>query len=187
MNLMNKATLILALTLAGVTAAAAAQAPSLVQLANPLMGTDNPNGFSHGNTIPEAALPFPMNAWAPYTQPQRDSFYYAWRQTKIRGIRQTHQPSPWMGDYANFALMPVTGKLVVNETDRASEFRHEAEVSQPSSYKVHLDTWKATAEVTPTERAARFRFSYEESSDSYAVLEVFRGNNCSVEIVRAAS
>ena len=68
---MIKPVLFLAITLAGVTAASAAQAPALVQLANPLMGTDNPNGFSHGNTIPEAALPFPMNAWSAYTQPQR--------------------------------------------------------------------------------------------------------------------
>jgi predicted alpha-1,2-mannosidase len=164
---------------------ASATEPNLVPFVNPLMGTDNPGGFSHGNTIPEAALPFPMNAWSAYTQPQRDSFYYQYRQTKIRGIRQTHQPSPWMGDYANFALMPISGKLVVNENDRASEFRHEDEVSQPSYYKVHLDTWKASAEVTPTERAARFRFGFEEAGDAYVVLEVFRGNDCSVEIVPA--
>jgi predicted alpha-1,2-mannosidase len=157
--------------------------PSLVSLANPLMGTDNPGGFSHGNTIPEAALPFPMNAWSAYTQPQRDSFYYQYRQTKIRGIRQTHQPSPWMGDYANFALMPLTGSLVVNETERASEFRHEDELSQPSYYKVHLDTWKVTAEVTPTERAARFRFAFEEGGDGYVILEVFRGDKSSVQII----
>lgn len=161
----------------------AAPVSNPVMLANPLMGTDNPNGFSHGNTLPEAALPFPMNAWCAYTQPQRDSFYYNYRRTKIRGIRQTHQPSPWMGDYANFALMPVTGKLVVNENDRASDFTHENEISQPSYYKVRLDTWKATAEVTPTERAARFRFTYEEAGDAYVVLEVFRGENSSVEIV----
>jgi predicted alpha-1,2-mannosidase len=174
----------LLLPLAFSISAAVAAEPSLVNLANPLMGTDNPNGFSHGNTIPEVALPFPMNAWAPYTQPQRDSFYYNYRQTKFRGIRQTHQPSPWMGDYANFALMPVSGKLVVNETDRASEFRHEDEISQPSYYKVHLDSWKATAEVTATERAARFRFNYESPDDAYLVLEVFRGPaNCSVQII----
>jgi predicted alpha-1,2-mannosidase len=180
---MTKLALFLGGALAGLVFANPATAASPVLLANPLMGTDNPNGFSHGNTIPEAAVPFPMNAWSAYTQPQRDPFYYAYRQTRIRGIRQTHQPSPWMGDYANFALMPVTGKLAVNEVDRASEFRHETEISQPGYYKVHLDTWKATAEVTPTERAGRFRFSYEDAGESYVVLEVFRDKNCSVEII----
>jgi len=120
-----------------------------------------------------------MNAWAPYTQPEKDSFYYQYRKTEIRGIRQTHMPSPWMGDYATFSLMPVSGKLVVQENERASTFRHEDEVAQPSYYKVRLDSWSATAEVTPTERAARFQFTFEKKDDSYVVLDVFdSGGHC---------
>ncbi len=151
--------------------------PSLVSLVNPLQGTDSKPSFSHGNEYPAICLPFPMNTWAPYTQPVRDSFYYQYRQTKIRGIRQTHQPSPWIADYAAFSLMPVSGKLAVTENDRASDFRHEDEVAQPSYYRVHLDTWKATAEVTPTERCARFRFTYEEPGDAYVVLDAFPGGS----------
>ena len=168
-------------------ATALAEGTPPVMLANPLMGTDSVGGFSHGNEFPAIALPFPMNAWAPYTQPQRDSFYYQYRKNKIRGIRQTHQPSPWMGDYATFALMPVSGELVVNETDRASDFRHEDETAQPGYYRVHLDTWGATAEVTPTERAARFRFTFEQPTNSYVVLDVFqdRVKLSSVEIIPA--
>jgi len=153
-----------------------------VSLANPLQGTDSTGGFSHGNEYPAIALPFPMNVWAPYTQPQRDSFYYQYRQNKIRGIRQTHQPSPWIGDYANFSLMAVSGKLAVKEDDRASEFRHETEVARPSYYSVRLDTWHARMEVTPTERAASFRFTYEDNGDAYVVLDAF-DKNSSVEII----
>jgi predicted alpha-1,2-mannosidase len=167
----------------GLTAALAAEAAP-VDLANPLQGTDSTPEFSHGNTFPAIALPFPMNAWAPYTQPAKDPFYYQYRQNKIRGIRQTHQPSPWIGDYANFSLMPVSGKLVVNEDDRASTFRHETETAHPGYYSVRLDTWKATAEVTPTERGACFRFSFDEAGDSYVVLDAFAGNS-SVEIIPA--
>src|ERR1043165_9753536 len=97
---------------------ALATSPEPVSFANPLQGTDSTGGFSHGNTFPAIALPFPMNVWSPYTQPARDSFYYQYRQNKIRGIRQTHQPSPWIGDYANFSLMPVFGKLAVKEDER---------------------------------------------------------------------
>src|SRR4029077_20118057 len=100
-----------------------------VTLANPLQGTDSSVGFSHGNEYPAIALPFPMNTWAPYTQPLKDSFYYQYRQNKIRGIRQTHQPSPWIADYAAFALMAVSGRLAVTEQDRASDFSHEHEVA----------------------------------------------------------
>lgn len=158
--------------------------PVQVSLANSLQGTDSTGGFSHGNTFPAIALPFPMNVWAPYTQPARDSFYYQYREHKIRGIRQTHQPSPWIGDYANFSLMPVSGKLAVKEDDRASEFRHETEIARPSYYRVRLDTWKALAEVTPTERAASFRFTFEDAGDAYVVLDAFN-NNSVVEILPA--
>jgi len=153
-----------------------------VALANPLQGTDSARGFSHGNEYPAIALPFPMNTWAPYTQPASDSFFYAYSQNKIRGIRETHQPSPWIGDYGTFSLMPVSGKLVVNENDRASVFRHEGETAFPDYYKVHMDTWNATAEVTPTERSARFRFTFENAGDSYVVLDAFPGGS-TVQII----
>lgn len=167
----------------GGRAASHPRQPSLVELADPMQGTDSQRSFSHGNEYPAIALPFPMNVWAPYTQPQNDPFYYLYSQNKIRGIRQTHQPSPWIGDYANFALMPVSGKLAVTEDARASTFSHQDEIAQPSYYKVHLDTWDATAEVTPTLRAARFRFTFERPADAYVVLDVFGSEKpSSVEI-----
>ena len=157
-----------------------------LSLVNPLMGTDSSGQFSHGNTVPEVALPWPVNAWSAYTRPQSDTFYYRYHDEKIRGLRQTHQPSPWMGDYANFALMPVSGKLVLDEEGRASSFSHENEISQPSYYKVRLDTWKVTAEMTPTDRAARFRFHFEEPGDAFVVLDVFQSDrNCSAQIIPA--
>lgn len=159
---------------------------SLVSLADPLQGTDSQYSFSHGNLYPAIALPFPMNVWAPYTEPQDDSFYYQYQHNKIYGIRQTHQPSPWEGDYANFSLMPVSGKLVVTEKERVSLFRHEDEFATPCYYRVHLDTWNATVEVTPTVRAARFRFIFKNPADSYLVLDVFKsGKPSSVEIIPA--
>ncbi len=169
---MKKLGVILTLSLSGFATALAGSQP-LFSLVNPLMGTDSTGGFSHGNEYPAIALPFPLNTWAPYTQPQRDSFYYQYSQNKIRGIRQTHQPSPWISDYAMFSLMPVAGKLVVSDEDRASTFSHENEIVQPSYYSVQLDTWKARAEVTPTERAARFRFTFNGGDDSYVVLDGF--------------
>ncbi len=162
------------------TPASAAIKP-LVTLVNPLMGTDSTGGFSHGNEYPAIGLPFPMNTWAPYTQPQRDSFFYQYPSTKIRGIRQTHQPSPWIGDYAMFSLMPVSGELVVNENDRASDFAHAKETAQPSYYSVYLDTWKVQTEVTPTERCARFRFTFDQPGNSYVVFDSF-DKGASVEI-----
>lgn len=164
----------------------AADNTPLVMLANPMQGTDSQYSFSHGNLYPAIALPFPMNVWAPYTEPQNESFYYQYQHNKIYGIRQTHQPSPWIGDYANFSLMPVSGKLAVTEKARVSTFSHDNEVAQPSYYSVHLDTPDATAEVTPTLRGARFQFTFEKSGDSYVVLDVFNGKKVSsVQIIPA--
>ena len=124
---------VIALIAGGILCAAANGAePSLVSLANPLQGTDDPPNFSHGNEYPAIALPFPMNVWAPYTEPENNFLFYQYRHNQIRGLRQTHEPSRWIGDYANFSLMPVSGKLAVTENDRASTFRHEDEIAQPS-------------------------------------------------------
>ncbi|MCU0786820.1 MAG: GH92 family glycosyl hydrolase [Verrucomicrobia bacterium] len=172
---------------AGGSASPVASSPapkSLVSWVNPLMGTDSTREFSHGNLYPAVGVPFPMNTWSPYTQPQSDKFFYQYSQTQIRGIRQTHQPSPWIGDYAMFSLMPVSGKLVVNENDRASQFSHDREIAQPSYYSVYLDTWRVKAEVTPTERAARFRFAFDQPGDAYVVLDGF-DQGASIQVIPA--
>jgi predicted alpha-1,2-mannosidase len=101
---------------------------------------------------------------------------------KIRGIKQTHQPSPWINDYAAFSFMPVTGKLKFNEDERASWFSHKAEVAKPHYYSVYLADYDVTAEVTPTERAAIFRFTFPESDSSYLLLDAFNGGS-SVTII----
>jgi predicted alpha-1,2-mannosidase len=159
---------------------------SPVQLANPLQGTDSSWPFSHGNTYPAIALPFPMNTWAPYTQPQKESFYYQYRHHEIRGIRETHQPSAWIPEYGAFSLMPVSGKLVFTDQDRVSTFDHTNEVAQPSYYKVQMDTWHTIAELTPTERGAVFRFTFKNPGDAYVILDLFQSEKPSaVEIIPA--
>ena len=150
---------------------------TLVELANPLQGTDSVQEFSHGNLYPAIATPFPMNVWAPYTQPLPDSFYYQYRQSRFCGIRQTHQPSPWINEYAAFSFMPVAGELRLTDADRASEFSHDDEEAHPSYYRAHLRTPDATIEVTPTERCASFRVTYGAKAPAYLVLDAFPGGS----------
>ena len=92
---------------------------------------------------------------------------------KIMGIKQTHQPSPWINDYAAFSFMPLTGKIKINETERASWFSHKAEIVKPYYYSVYLADYDVTAEVTPTERAAIFRFTFPENDSSFILLDGF--------------
>ena len=114
------------------------QYSSLVDLVNPLMGTDSKFSLSNGNTYPAIATPLGMNFWTPQTAKMGDGWAYKYDDETIRGIKQTHQPSPWINDYASFSLMPVTGELKYHEDERASWFSHKAEESKPHYYKTYL-------------------------------------------------
>jgi len=154
----------------------------LTNLVNPLMGTDSDFSLSNGNTYPAIARPWGMNFWTPQTGKMGNGWGYMYDDKKIRGIKQTHQPSPWINDYAAFSFMPVTGKLKINEDERASWFSHKAETAKPHYYSVYLADYDVTAEVTPTERAAIFRFTFPESDSSYLLLDAFNGGS-SVTII----
>jgi predicted alpha-1,2-mannosidase len=148
-----------------------------VELVNPLMGTDSEFKLSNGNTYPAIALPWGMNFWTPQTRKMGDGWGYTYDDYKIMGIKQTHQPSPWINDYAAFSLMPITGRIKIDESERASWFSHKAEVVKPYYYSVYLADYDVTAEVVPTERAAMFRFTFPESDSSFILLDgFFRGS-----------
>lgn len=149
----------------------------LVDLVNPLMGTDSEFKLSNGNTYPAIARPWGMNFWTPQTGKMGDGWCYAYDAYKIRGFKQTHQPSPWINDYAAFSLMPVTGNLKWKEDERASWFSHKAEVARPHYYKVYLADHDVTTEFTPTDRAVSFRFTFPENDASYIVLDAFDGGS----------
>ena len=115
-----------------------AQAKDFTQYVNPLMGTLSSFELSTGNTYPAIARPWGMNFWTPQTGKMGDGWQYVYTANKIRGFKQTHQPSPWINDYGQFSIMPVTGKPEFDEDKRASWFSHKGEVALPYYYKVYL-------------------------------------------------
>jgi predicted alpha-1,2-mannosidase len=146
---------------------------SYADLVNPLMGTDSSFELSNGNTYPAIATPWAMNFWTPMTSKMGDGWTYKYDVNKIRGIKQTHQPSPWINDYAAFSLMAVTGDLKFQEDERESWFSHKAETVKPYHYSVYLADYDVTAEVTPTERASQFKFTFPDSDQSFIILDAF--------------
>lgn len=142
-------------------------------LVNPLMGTDSEFKLSTGNTYPAIALPWGMNFWTPQTGNMNDGWIYSYDSYKIQGIKQTHQPSPWINDYASFSLMAFTGRIRFKGEDRASWFSHKAEIVKPYYYSVYLADYDITAEVSPTERSAIFRFTFPENDSSYILIDAF--------------
>lgn len=152
-----------------------------VDYVNPLVGTLSKVSLSTGNTYPAIALPWGMNFWMPQTGKMGDGWAYVYTADKLRGFKQTHQPSPWINDYGQFAIMPITGKPVFNEDDRASWFSHKAEVAKPYYYRVYLADHDVVTELTPTERAVMFRFTFPETDQSYVVVDALdRGSSVKI-------
>ena len=142
-----------------------------VDFVSTLVGTESKFSLSTGNTYPAVARPWGMNFWTPQTGKMGDGWAYTYSADKIRGLKQTHQPSPWINDYGQFSIMPEVDRvtvpsadLIFDEEKRASWFSHKAEDARPYYYKVYLADYDVTAEVTPTERAAVMRFTFPETS-----------------------
>ncbi len=150
-----------------------AQKNDPAELVNPLMGTQSKPSLSNGNTYPAVGVPWGMNLWSAQTGKMGDGWMYTYDADKIRGFKQTHQPSPWMNDYGQISIMPVTGKMVFDQDARASWFSHKAEVSKPYYYSVYLADHDVTTELTPTERAAQFRFTFPKTDSSFVVIDAF--------------
>ena len=160
---------------------AKAQEKDYVSYVNPLIGTQSSFEMSAGNTYPAIAMPWGMNFWTPRTNKMGDGWQYTYTANKIYGFEQTHQPSPWINDYGEFSLMPMTGKPETDEVKRASWFSHKGEVSMPHYYKVYLADYDITTELTPTDRAAMFRFTFPQG-ESFVVIDA-HNNGSHIEII----
>ena len=155
-----------------------------VDYVSTLVGTQSKHALSTGNTYPAVAMPWGMNFWTPQTGTMGDGWAYTYDADKIRGFKQTHQPSPWINDYGQFAIMPITGKVAFDQDERASWFSHKAETATPYYYKVYLADHDVTAEFAPTERAAAFRFTFPETEEAYVVIDAM-DNGSFVKIIPA--
>ena len=165
--------LIAMLTCLGRPAVASDGAFDPVEFVNPLMGTQSSFELSTGNTYPAIARPWGMNFWTPQTGKMGDGWGHPYTANKIRGFKQTHQPSPWINDYGQFAIMPVVGTPEFDQDRRASWFSHKSEIAKPYYYEVYLAEHDVKTELTPTDRAAMFRFTFPENEHSYVVVDAF--------------
>lgn len=168
--MMYKIKVLIAMLLSVPAMAVAQKQPDLVRYANTLQGTDSNFGLSHGNTFPATAMPYGVHVWTPQTNVNGEGFKYLYSHDRIRGFGQSHQCSPWVSDYAVYTFMPETGRLVVNENDRASKFSHDNEVGRPHYYKVTFDNG-ITTEMAPTDRGVHLRFSYPKGQDAFLVID----------------
>ena len=146
-----------------------------VDYVSTLVGTLSKHSLSTGNTYPAIAMPWGMNFWTPQTGRMGDGWQYVYTEDKIRGFKQTHQPSPWINDYGQFSIMPMVSgpdSDFFNEDKRASWFSHKAEDARPYYYKVYLADYDVWVEITPTERTAIMRFTFPETTSANGIARI---------------
>ena len=154
-------------------------ADSPVDYVNPLIGSDSSFELSNGNTYPAIARPWGMNFWTPQTGLMGDGWGYTYKSEKMVGIKQTHQPSPWINDYGAFSLMPGIGELKVKEEDRKLSFTHNNEVVKPHYYSVLFHEIDTKVELTTTERSAYFRFNFPRAEEANIIIDAFNKEDSS--------
>lgn len=149
---------------------------NLVPYVNPLQGTDSSGGFSRGNTLPLIARPFAMTDWTLQTGEGGWGWFFSPRERALQGIRATHQPSPWMGDYGYFTVMAQTGRLYLKPSQRASTYRLDESTIKPHYLRVPLRRYSTLLEMTPTERCSVFRFSFPKDETGRVIVQM-EGNS----------
>ena len=139
----------------------------------PVTGSQNEYQLSNGNIYPCIALPFAMNHWTPQTAANGERWQYTYNAFFITGLKETHQPSPWVGDYGVLSLLPTVGPKKFLEKDRQSWFSHKTEVATPNYYSVYLADANVTAELTPSERGCLMQFTFPETKEANVVIDAF--------------
>lgn len=138
---------------------------------NTLRGSASTPEYSLGNTFPAVALPFAFNLWTPVTTGIHRSWLYDFNAKRIQGFAVSHEPSPWIGDYASMQIMPVVGNVAATAAGRAQPFRHDAELARAHFYRVAFAKSGVTTELAPTSHGATFRFTFPATDAAHVVFD----------------
>lgn len=147
---------------------------SLLPFVNPLQGTYSQYQFSTGNTLPIVAMPYGMAHWTLQTDNVR-GWYFNPLTPKVQGIRCTHQPSPWMGDYGAFTILPQTGKRLLSAQKRANAYRLDKTTLKPHLLSVELLHSGTHFSLVPTTRGAIVKVDFAKSDERRLIFEGVKG------------
>ncbi|MEV6301376.1 GH92 family glycosyl hydrolase [Actinoplanes sp. NPDC051861] len=158
----------------------------LSDLVDTRRGSNSEPGYSRGNTFPGTTVPNGFNFWTPITNGNSDSWLYQYSATTVQGFGVSHQPSPWIGDYSQLQVMPMTGAVKTTPDARRSTFSHGNEVARAHYYRTRLDTYGITAEMTPTDHAGVMRFGFPATSEAVIVFDTIDSVAGSITVNQAA-
>lgn len=139
------------------------------------MGTRSVQRRSYGNTLPLTQLPFGMASFCLQTE-ARGAWFYHPDHEFTEGVRLTHQPSPWIGDYGTFVMMPQNDCVAKKAAWAWSGYRIEDSVQAPDYLKLTFLRSNSLFELTPTERGAAVRVTFLDERESYLSFLPVKGN-----------
>lgn len=151
-------------------------------------GSNSTGGFSRGNNIPAAAWPNGFNFITPMTNADNvGSIYHYQRENSaqnrpgLNGIGFSHQPSIWMGDRNQLAVIPAANDNPTSTlADRRLTFSHDNEIARPDLYEVGFDNGIRTA-VTATDHGAIYRFTFTGERGSVLVDQLVNSSKLTVQ------
>jgi len=163
---------------------------NLAPYINPMIGTQR-----MGHTYPGATVPFGMVQLSPDTDTipyEMNGKYnpdvykycagYQYDDKTIVGFSHTHFNGTGHSDLGDFLLMPTVGPLLLNPGTAAnpkngyrSTFSHKNEVAEAGYYKVLLDQYGITAELTATERVGMHRYTFPKNDSAHIILDLMHG------------
>jgi len=136
-----------------------------VEFVNVLTGTaGGAQGQQHhstGNVLPVTSAPWGFNHWAPQTTNDKTSWWFDANADTFRGLRCTHQPSPWIGDYGWFVIRPQFG--IAGDTWLGFTSYHGDNVLRPWLIDVSSGPHGVRMELAPTDHGAAVRVSFPDS------------------------
>ena len=133
------------------------------------MGTSSVMKYSTGNTLPLTQLPFAMASFCPQTERVKgaENWFYNPNMPFLEGVRLTHQPSPWIGDYGTFVMCPQN-EVVANDAEGArGGFRQRDAQLCPDYLKIHFLRSNAVFELTPAMYGGMVRLALLDKRESY--------------------
>ena len=121
---------------------------------NTKQGSRSTHRFSNGNTLPMTQLPFAMHAFVPQAKSDQGNWYYSPDDKTIEGVRLSHQPSPWIGDYTPLIFMPQRDTFFQNPGARRSFFRQDKTILSPEKIQIFLSATEPAWRSSPHNGAA---------------------------------
>ncbi|MGO2521043.1 MAG: GH92 family glycosyl hydrolase, partial [Microbacterium sp.] len=160
----------------------------LVSYVDTRRGTNSTGGFSRGNNIPATAWPNGFNFITPMTDADNHGTLYNYQRSNnaqnrpgLNGIGFSHEPSIWMGDRNQLAVIPAANAdPTSNLDDRSLTFSHENETARPDVYRVAFDNGIDT-EVTATDHGAIYRFTFAGDVGSVLIDQVVADSKLTID------